>query len=70
MAVAFIFGPLRETTMGMRIVTGLVIGVLFKFVQDLLSPASLVFGFPPLAATLVPIVICLGLGYHLIRRAN
>jgi len=69
-AVAFIFGPLRETTMGMRIVTGLVIGGLFKFVQDLLSPASLVFGFPPLAATLVPIVICLGLGYHLIRRAN
>ncbi len=69
-AVAFIFGPLRETTMGMRVVTGLVIGILFKFVQDLLSPASLVFGFPPLIATLVPIVTCVIIGYILIRRAN
>ena len=69
-AVAFIFGPLRQTTMGMRVVTGLIIGVLFKFVQDLLSPASLVFGFPPLIATLVPILICIILGYNLIRRAN
>ncbi|MBT4492131.1 MAG: LPS export ABC transporter permease LptG [Gammaproteobacteria bacterium] len=69
-AVAFIFGPLRETTMGMRIVTGLIIGILFKFVQDLLSPASLVFGFPPLVATLTPILACVGLGYLLIKRAN
>ncbi len=69
-AVAFIFGPLRETTMGMRVVTGLVIGILFKFVQDLLSPASLVFGFPPLIATLVPIATCAIIGYILIRRAN
>ena len=69
-AVAFIFGPLRETTMGMRVVTGLVIGILFKFVQDLLSPASLVFGFSPLIATLVPILFCVILGYKLIRRAN
>ena len=69
-AVAFIFGPLRETTMGMRVVTGLVIGILFKFVQDLLSPASLVFGFPPLISTLAPIIICVIIGYKLIRRAN
>ena len=69
-AVAFVFGPLRQTTMGMRVVTGVIIGILFKFVQDLLSPASLVFGFPPLVATLVPILICTGLGYSLIKRAN
>lgn len=69
-AVSFIFGPLRQTTMGMRVVTGLVIGILFKFVQDLLSPASLVFGFPPLIATLLPIIFCIGLGFHLLRRAN
>ena len=39
-AISFIFGPLREATMGMRVVSGLVIGIVFKFVQDLLSPAS------------------------------
>ncbi len=69
-AISFIFGPLRETTMGMRIISGLIIGILFKFAQDLLSPASLVFGFPPLIATLVPILVCVGVGYSLLKRAN
>ncbi len=69
-AISFIFGPLRETTMGMRIVSGLVVGILFKFVQDLLSPASLVFGFPPLLATLIPMAICVLAGAYLLKRAN
>ncbi len=69
-AISFIFGPLRETTMGMRVVSGLVIGIMFKFVQDLLSPASLVFGFPPFLATLIPISICLLAGTYLLKRAN
>jgi lipopolysaccharide export system permease protein len=54
----------------MRVVTGLVIGIIFKFVQDLLSPASLVFGFPPAIASLIPIVVCFLVGYMLMRRAN
>ncbi len=69
-AISFIFGPLRETTMGMRVVSGLVTGIVFKFVQDLLSPASLVFGFPPLIAMATPILICLVSGYVLLKRAN
>ena len=69
-AISFIFGPLRETTMGMRVVSGLVTGIVFKFLQDLLSPASLVFGFPPLIATATPVLICLVSGYVLLKRAN
>ncbi len=69
-AISFIFGPLRESTMGMRIVMGLIIGITFKFVQDLLSPASLVFGFPPVVATLIPIAICFAVGYYLLRKAG
>jgi len=69
-AISFIFGPLREATMGMRVVTGLVIGIVFKFVQDLLAPASIVFGFSPIIAILSPIVICLIAGYFLLRRAG
>ncbi|XOV90282.1 MAG: LPS export ABC transporter permease LptG [Pseudomonadota bacterium] len=69
-AVSFIFGPLREATMGMRVVAGVVIGILFKFVQDLLAPASLVFGFPPVLAILVPVSLCLVIGLVLMRRAN
>lgn len=69
-AISFIFGPLREATMGMRVVTGLVIGIVFKFVQDLLAPASIVFGFSPVIAILLPIVLCLIAGYFLLRRAG
>jgi lipopolysaccharide export system permease protein len=56
--------------MGMRVVTGLVTGIVFKFFQDLLSPASLVFGFSPMVAVLIPIVLCFGAGYFLLRRAG
>jgi lipopolysaccharide export system permease protein len=69
-AISFIFGPLREATMGMRVVSGLVIGIVFKFVQDLLSPASIVFGFSPVIAIILPILICFIAGYFLLRRAS
>ena len=69
-AISFVFGPLREATMGMRVVSGLIIGIAFKFVLDLLSPASLVFGFPPVIAILTPISVCFVIGYILVRRAS
>lgn len=69
-AISFVFGPLREATMGMRVVAGLILGILFKFLQDLLSPASLVYGFAPAVAIMVPILLCFGTGYFLLRRAS
>jgi lipopolysaccharide export system permease protein len=39
-------------------------------VQDLLGPASLVFGFAPLVAVLVPAVVCAVIGLWLLRRAG
>ena len=69
-AISFIFGPLRQTNLGMRVVVGLVIGIAFRFLQELLSPASLVFGFPPLLATLIPVLLCVTAGLILLRRAN
>ncbi|MDH5737855.1 MAG: LPS export ABC transporter permease LptG [Gammaproteobacteria bacterium] len=68
-AISFIFGPLRESTMGVRIVSGMVAGILFKFVQDLMAPASLVFEFPPILAVILPILLCYGVGLYLFRRA-
>jgi len=68
-AISFVFGPLREATMGMRVVTGLVVGLVFKFIQDLLGPASLVFGFPPLVAVLLPVLICFIASFLLFRRS-
>ncbi len=69
-AVSFVFGPLRDGTMGLRIFFGVMIGIIFKTFQDLMGPASLVFGFSPIYAALFPIAICVAAGALMLRRAR
>lgn len=69
-AVSFIFGPLRSVTVGQRLIAGVVVGMSFKLAQDMLGPASTVFGFPPMVAVLLPIGLCVITGLYLIRRAG
>jgi len=69
-AISFVFGPLRSVTMGFRVFSGVVVGLLFKYAQDLLGPSSLVFGFNPIYATLVPIVVCFLVGAYLLKKAR
>ena len=70
MAISFIFGPLRSVTLGLRVFTGVLVGFTFQIVQDLLGPSSLVFGFPPLLAILLPTGICALIGFWMLRRAG
>lgn len=69
-AISFIFGPLRDGTMGFRIFVGVIIGIIFRTLQDLLGPASLVFGFSPVYAALFPILICVVAGVLMLRKAR
>lgn len=69
-AISFIFGPLRDGTMGFRIFAGVIVGIVFRMSQDLLGPASLVFGFAPLYAALIPILVCILFGLVLLGRAR
>ncbi len=69
-AISFIFGPLREGNLGFRIFIGVIVGIAFRTSQDLMGPASLVFGFPPLYAALAPILLCVIAGLALLRRAR
>ena len=68
--ISFVFGPLRDSTMGLRIFVGVVIGVSFKIVQDMLGPFSIVFGFPALLAVLAPVLLCIVVGLYLLRRSG
>lgn len=70
LAISFIFGPLRSVTLGQRVFTGVVVGFTFKILQDLLGPTSLVFGFSPLLAVLIPSAICAAIGIFLLYRAG
>lgn len=67
-AVSFIFGPLRQVTTGFRVFTGVMVGVAFRTSQTILGPSSLVFGFSPLIAVAIPILICAAAGIWVLAR--
>jgi lipopolysaccharide export system permease protein len=69
-AISFIFGPLRNVTMGFRVFVGVMVGIVFRTAQDILGPSSMVYGFDPIYASLLPIGVCFLAGtYMLTRRA-
>ncbi len=69
-AVSFVFGPLRSVTVGQRVIAGVIVGLIFKFSQDLLGPASTVIGFTPMLAVAAPIVVCLIIGFWMLKKAG
>ncbi len=68
--MSFVFGPLRTVSMGLRLFTGVIVGVTFMILQNLMGPASLVFGFSPFIAVMLPILLCLLVGGVLLKRAG
>lgn len=69
-ACSFIFGPLRSVTMGLRILAGVMAGLLFRYGQDFFGYASLVYDFSPLLAAALPIAACLLVGGVAIARVR
>ncbi len=67
-AISFIFGPLRSVTVGQRIVTGVVVGLVFTYAQELLGHVSVVYSVPPIIAAGVPLLVFLGVGIRMLRR--
>jgi lipopolysaccharide export system permease protein len=67
-ALGFVLGPLREVSMGVRISVGILVGLTFKYLQDLLAPMSIVYDMPPALAVLAPILGCWILGAWGMRR--
>ena len=68
--ISFVFGPLRSVSMGLRVFAGVITGVVFMIVQNLLGPSSLVFGFPPILSMLLPVSLCLICGAIFLKRAG
>ena len=57
LAVPFVFGSFRDSSMGMRIMTGVLIGFAFYMMNQLFGPITLVYQFPPLLAAVLPTMI-------------
>ena len=69
-AISFVFGPLREVTMGLRLTAGIVAGLIFHYGQQFFGQLSLVFHTEPLMAAAVPPALCLVLGIWLLQRVR
>ncbi|MBV1906585.1 MAG: LPS export ABC transporter permease LptG [Pseudomonadales bacterium] len=68
LAVGFILGPLRSVGMGARLSIGLLVGLLFKYSQDLFGPLSVLYSLPPWFAVLLPIFITAMFGWLGLRK--
>ncbi|RKG33518.1 LPS export ABC transporter permease LptG [Acinetobacter tianfuensis] len=69
-ACSFIFGPLRQQSMGFRLVIALFTGLGFFYLQDFLGYASLVYSPSPAWFVFVPIVLIFAVGGYLLQRAR
>jgi lipopolysaccharide export system permease protein len=68
-AISFIFGPLRQATMGSRVFTAICFGLAFTILQRLMHNFALLYQLPPLLAILLPLLLTGLLGLHFFRRA-
>ena len=69
-ACSFIFGPLRQQSMGFRLVIALFVGLGFYYIQDFLVYASLVYAPSPAWFVFIPIFFMFGVGSYLLYRAR
>jgi len=67
-AISFVFGSMRSVTMGARVFMAIGIGLAFTIAQRVLGPASLLYGFSPIIAVMIPIAICALSGVYLLRK--
>ncbi|MFN7096332.1 MAG: LPS export ABC transporter permease LptG [Gammaproteobacteria bacterium] len=68
LAIPFIFGPLRSATMGLRLVSGVIVGFGFYILNQVFGPISLVYQLPPILAAVLPMLVFASIGVLFIRR--
>ena len=69
-ACSFVFGSLRNQSLGYRIVIALLFCLIFSYMQDLVGFVSLSTGFSPFLMVLLPIIGSAALGVYLIKNKN
>lgn len=70
LAVPFVFGSFRNASMGLRIMTGVMIGFIFYLLNQLFGPITLVYQFPPIWAAAIPTCLFLFIAVILLVRAR
>lgn len=69
-AVPFIFGPLRSSPIGGRVLAGALAGIGFHLFNQMFQHMGLVFGLWPFMSAALPTFLFAGLGIILMRRVH
>lgn len=70
LGIPFVFGPLRQSSLGLRLLAGIVLGFVFYIASEIFGPLSLVYSFPPFLAAAAPLVLFAGAGYWMMRKVR
>lgn len=69
-AVPFVFGPLRNASMGLRMLGGVAVGFAFYMLNEVFGPVAMVYNWPPIVSAIVPCMLFAGFSGYLIKRIN
>ena len=70
LAIPFVFGPLRSSTMGSKLLAGATVGFGFHIINRFLGSVSQVYQFSPKLAAIGPTCLFALLGLYLMRRVR
>ena len=70
LAIPFIFGPLRSSSMGSKLMVGAAVGFGFHMINHFFGPVCEVLQWPPVVAGLGPTAVFALLGLYIMRRAR
>ncbi len=57
LAVPFVFGPLRSSNAGLRVIIGVAVGFVFFIINQFFGPFTGIYNFPPLLGAMLPTLI-------------
>ncbi len=68
LAASTVFGPLRSVAMGVRIITGVILGFSFYVANQVFGPMSLVYEVPPIFGATAPSLLFMGVAFYILKR--
>lgn len=70
LAVPFAFGPLRSSSLGLKILVGVLVGFSFHTLNSIFGPLTAVINLSPMIAAMLPTAMFLVLAYWMVRRVR
>ncbi len=70
LAIPFVFGPLRSSSMGLKVVAAILVGISFHMLNSTFAPLTAVVGMPPFLAVFLPSIIFFLIGTFMVLRVR